>query len=210
MFSNDGQPTERLEALLLSHKIDVDEVAEDYVVPMSKTLSIFTEHAAQIDNEFHGASDIRLKAGATDLIVARVLLSKTMIDVFRAFSDAWKVLVSNTSVSVMRRETGISLKWIAADPANQRHQIFVEAMAVIFYGVFNWMSGASLHVLKVNVAKSRQQSTSDSLHLLGAPVFYSGDSLELIFAPEIAELEVLDVQFDIWREIGRASCRERV
>jgi AraC-like DNA-binding protein len=200
VMSNDGQPAHYLTALMESHGINISEVSDDFVVPMSTTWNIFTEHAAQIDDEFHGATDIRLRSGASDLIVARMLLSDTMIEAFRAYATAWKVLVPNVKVSVIKRETGTSLKWAAEDPDNEVHQIFSEGIAIVFYGIFNWMTGMSLKVVKVNAAGARQTSASNSLRLLGAPISFSGNDLEIIFAPEVADLPVLDVKLEAWRD----------
>ena len=200
VMSNDGQPSHYLDELLRPYGIDPSKVPGSYVVPMSITWSVFTEHAAQIDDEFHGASDIRLRSGATDLIVARLLLGATMIDGFRAYADAWKVLVENVKVSVTQRETGISIKWSAKETDNEIHQIFAEGIAVVFYGIFSWMAGETLKVSKVNAIESRQASASNSLRLLGAPVSYSGDSLEIVFAPEVADLPIADLRLEDWRD----------
>ncbi len=200
VMSNDGQPSHYLKELLRRYGIDSSKVPARYVVPMSITWSVFTEHAAQIDDEFHGASDIRLRSGASDLIVARLLLGATMIDGFRAYADAWKVLVENVKVSVTRRETGISIKWTAKEASNEMHQIFAEGIAVVFYGIFSWMAGETLNVLKVNAVESRQASASNSLRLLGAPVSYAGDCLEIIFAPEVAEMPVAALRLEDWRD----------
>jgi len=198
--SNDGQPTHHLNELMLSHGIDPAKVPDGYIVPMNITWSIFSEHAAQIDDEFHGASDLRMRSGATDLIVARMLLGKTMIDGFRAYANAWKVLVEDIKVSVTHRDTGVSIKWSANEPSNEIHKIFVEGIAIVFYGVFNWMAGEALKVRKVNAIASRQHSTSNSLQLLGAPICYSGEDLEIIFAPEVADLDIAELRVENWRD----------
>lgn len=199
-MSNDGLPAQFLNELMRPYGVDPNKVSGNYVVPMNIVWSIFTEHAAQIDDEFHGASDIRLRSGATDLIVARMLLGETMIDGFRAYANAWKVLVENVKVSVTRRESGISIKWSAKDPSNEIHQIFAEGIAVVFYGIFCWMAGETLKVIKVNAVESRQSSASNSLRLLDAPVSYSGECLEVVFAPDLAELPVADLRLEDWRD----------
>ena len=199
-----GRPSGHLHKLLGVHGIDITQSPEDFIVPMDLTWSIFAEHGAKIGDEFHGAADQRLRPGASDLIVARMLLSATILDALRAFSEAWKFLVSSINVSVTRRETGISLRWSAVDPTNEAHQIFAEGMATVFYGVFHWMAGERLEVLRVKSPASRQSSTSTMLKFLGAPITYSGQNLEVIFAPKVADIPVLEVELDVWRDRVRS------
>ena len=204
VLSLDGQPSDHLDKLLKVHGIDVAKSAQDFLVPMGLTWSIFTEHGAQIGDEFHGATSQRMRPGASDLIVARMLLSATALDALRAFSDAWKFLVSNIDVSVTRRKTGISLRWSAQDPSNEVHQIFAEGMATVFFGVLLWMTGGQVKVVRVKVPTARQSSSSTMLELLGAPVTFFGHDLEVIFTPEIADVPVLEVELDVWRDRVRS------
>ena len=204
VLSLDGQPSGHLDKLLQLHGIDVAKHPMDFLVPMGLTWSIFTEHGAQIGDEFHGATSQRMRPGASDLIVARMLLSTTALDALRAFSDAWKFLVSNIDVSVTRRKTGISLRWSAHNPSNEVHLIFAEGMATVFYGVLQWMTGKQVRALRVKAPALRQSSASTMLELLGAPVTFSGNDLEVIFTPEIADVPVLEVELDVWRDRVRS------
>ena len=204
VLSLDGQPSDHLDKLLRAHGIDVANSTEDFLVPMGLTWSLFTEHGAQIGDEFHGATSQRMRPGASDLIVARMLLSAAALDALRAFADAWKFLVSNIDVSVTRRKTGISLRWSAENPTNEVHQIFAEGMATVFYGVLQWMTGEQVRVLRVKAPAARQASASTMLELLGAPVTFSGHDLEVIFTPEIADVPVLEVELDVWRDRVRS------
>lgn len=199
-----GRPSGHLHKLLGVHGIDITQSPEDFIVPMDLTWSVFAEHGAHRGDEFHGAADQRLRPGASDLIVARMLLSTTMLDAIRAFSEAWKFLVSSIDVSVTRRKTGISLRWSAVDPSNEAHQIFTEGMATVFYGVFHWMAGERLEVLRIKSPVSRETSASTMLNLLGAPITYSGQDLEIIFAPKVADIPVLEVELDVWRDRVRS------
>ncbi len=204
VLSLDGQPSGHLDKLLHEHGIDVAKSPESYLVPMELTWSIFTEHGAQIGDEFHGATDQPLRPGASDLIVARMLLSATVIDALRAFSEAWKFLVSSINMSVTSRENGISLRWSAEDPTNEVHHIFAEGITTVFYGVFYWMTGERLQVLRIKSPVSRQSSSSTMMELLGAPITYSGRDLEVIFSPEVADIPILEVELDAWRDRVRS------
>lgn len=196
----DGKPPERVEALLRAHGIEVSGDGADALVPVDVCWRIFTEHAALIDDEMHCAFGTRLKPGGTNLIIARMLLCPTIHEALCAYAEASGIIVQELQVTVARRKDGLSLRWRSVEPDNPLHQIVLEGMAAVYYSIFCWMAGDTLPVLRVRAPAARRNAASTLLHLMGAPVVYSGDDLEIVFAPEVAQTAVGPVEIGAWRD----------
>lgn len=195
-----GQPKERISKLLWTHGISDRAASGETIVPVDVCWRIFAEHALQIDDELHRVFGDRLRPGGFNLIVARMLLCPTMLDAIQVFAKTWKIVTPDMTLNVVRRNSGTSMRWSMADPHSELHQIVCEAMSVVCYAIFNWMAGETLTVLQVKAPEARKSSASTVLNLMRAPVVYSGENLELIFAAEISDLPVGQVDIEAWRD----------
>jgi len=195
-----GLPHERIVELLKTHGISDTLDPENSVVPVDACWRIFTDHAVQIDDELHRVFGDRLRPGGFSLIVARMLLCPTMLEAIQVFAKTWRIITPDMTLTVVRRNGGTSLKWNISDPDSELYQIVCEGMAVVSYALFNWMAGETLKVLQVKAPLVRESSASTVLTLMGAPVVYSGETLELVFAPGTNDLLVGKVEIEAWRD----------
>lgn len=199
-LSADGQPAERTEALIRAHGLTSSESDPDALAPVDVCWRIFTEHAALIEDEMHCVFGTRVKPGGTNLIIARMLLSPTIHEALAAYAEASAIIAPDPEAAVYRRHDGTLLRWRAPEAGNALHHIVLEGMAVVYYAVLCWMAGETLNVLRVRAPAARRNSTSTLLQVLGAPVVYAGDDLEIIFAADAAEKTLRPVDIGAWRD----------
>ena len=181
---------------------DINPATDDpkRVIPADDCWRLFTEHAALVDDELHNALADRLRAGGTNLIVARMLLCDTVHEAINAYSDAWRIVSSDMHISVARRASGLSLRWSISGSKSEFHPLLLETTAATFYAIFCWMADEWLKVLRTVSMKSRETSGSSLLDLMGAPVIYKGDDVEIVFSPEVAEVPVVNSEIEEWRD----------
>jgi len=196
----DGKPQEQVNRLLEAHGIQDLGSQSPGLVPIDVCWRIFTEHAALIDDEMHCVFGTRLRPGGTNLIIARMLLSPTIHDALCAYAEASAIFVQELQVTVTRRKEGLSLRWRSQEPDNPLHQIVLEGVAAVYYSIFCWMAGRTLPVLRVRAPAARRDAASTLLRLMGAPVVHAGSDLEIIFAPEAAQVPVSQVEIGAWRD----------
>lgn len=195
-----GKPREQIDNLLRAHGIEDSGDQAPTLVPIDVCWRIFTEHAALIDDEMHCVFGTRVKPGGTNLIIARMLLSPTIHDVLCAYAEASAIIVQELQITVTRRKEGLSLRWRSQEPDNPLHHIVLEGMAAVYYSIFCWITGTTLPVLRVRAPAARRDAASTMLRLMGAPVVHAGSDLEIVFAPEAAQVPVSQVEIGAWRD----------
>ena len=196
----DGALDEKTRKLLSAYELDPETDAPKKILPADECWRLFTEHAALVDDELHNALTDRLRAGGTDLIVARMLHCETMYQAISAYADAWKIVSSDMRISVARRASGLSLRWSLTDQKTELQTILLECTAATFYGIFCWMADDRLKVLRTVSTKERSESGSTLLELMGAPVIHRGDDVEIVFAPEVEYAPVVNLAIVEWRD----------
>jgi AraC-like DNA-binding protein len=195
-----ARPAEEAEALLRSHGVPDVSATPDQLVPIDVCWRLLTDHAVRTGDEMHCVFGTRVRPGGTNLLIARMLLCPTIYDALCAYAEATAIFVNELQVTVSRRRDGVSLRWRSQDPANPVHQILFEGMAFAYYSIFCWMAGVTLPVLRVRAPSARRGTASTHLQLLGAPVVYAGDDLEIIFAPDAGAAPLADVEIGAWRD----------
>lgn len=195
----DGQPRDRVEALLRSHGLGETE-DDRALAPIDTCWRIFSEHAALIGDEMHRVFDTRLKPGGTNLIVARLLVCATLHDAMLAYAEASDIIVPDLAVTVCRHPSGLSLKWRLREPGNPVHQIVLEGIASVYFAIFSWLADEAAPVLRVRAPAGRRGSASTLLGIMGAPVVFAGEALEIVFAPEVADIPVRQRDIAAWRD----------
>jgi AraC-like DNA-binding protein len=194
-----GGPSDRSAALLAAHGVDVD-AAEGTVVPIDACWRIFSEHAALTGDELHCVFGFPLRPGGTNLIIARMLLCRTLHEALVAYAEAAAIVAPDVAVTVTRRREGLSLKWRPPQPENPLHQIVLEGTASVYFAVFTWLTDREPPVLRVRAPAPRAASGSTLLHAIGAPVIHGGEEVELVFAPQAGLLPVRQDDIAAWRD----------
>lgn len=196
----DGVVNGQTKKLLAAY--DIDPVADDpmRIIRSDDCWRIFTEHAALVNDELHNALGDRLRAGGTNLIVARMLLCDTIHEAVSSYADAWRIVSSDMHISVARRASGLSVRWSVSGPRTEIHPLLLETTAATFYAIFCWMADDWLKVLRTVSMKSRADSGSTLLELMGAPVIYKGDDVEIVFAHDVSDAPVVNHAVDAWRD----------
>lgn len=200
VFADDGVPTSAVQKLLETYGLDVANDDPGRLLAADNCWRLFTEHAAMVDDELHNVFVDRLRAGGTDLVVARMVLSNTIHEALCAYSDAWKIISSDVRIAVARRSSGLSLRWSVVGKRTELQDILLECTAATFYAIFCWMAAETISVHRVHSPSSRKDSRSTLLNLLGAPVVHKGRDVEIVFAPEVADLPVVNASIDSWRD----------
>lgn len=196
----DGALSVKTKKLLRSYEIDPDGDDPTRIIPSDACWRLFTEHAALINDELHNALGDRLRAGGTNLIVARMLLCDTMHEAISAYADAWKIVSSDMRISVARRASGLSVRWSIRGPKTELQPLLLECTAATFYAIFCWMADDSLKVLRTASMTSRSSSGSTLLEIMGAPVIHKGDDVEIVFSPDVADAPVVNPSIEEWRD----------
>jgi AraC-like DNA-binding protein len=129
-----------------------------------------------------------------------MLLCDTIVDALRAYAEAASIIMPDLTVAVARKHNGLSLTWHSGNTESELHQIVLEGTAAVFYAVFSWLAGGILPVLRVRAPLARKRAASTLVRLMGAPVIYSGDDLEIVFAPEAAARPVQNLDIGAWRD----------
>ena len=208
----DGNRSDAVEALLRNHGVE-PAATDTQIVPFDLCWRIFSDNAAQVKDETHAVFQERMRPGATGLMIARMLLSETLSGAFEAYAEACSVMVPDLEVSVRSRSCGVAVRWRTADPAGELHHILLEGTVAVFYAIFSWMIGHPPRVLRVRAPVARRTSPSTLLQVMGAPVVFAGDDLEVLFSTEAAEARLQPVEVAGWRdgvyrELARLTLRE--
>lgn len=204
----DGSLDKDTKKLLRSYGIDPDADDPKRIIPSDHCWRLFTEHAALVDDELHNALGDRLRAGGTNLIVARMLLCDTLHEAVTAYADAWRIVSSDMRISVARRASGLSVRWSVSGPKTDLQPLLLECTAATFYAIFCWMTDDSLKVLRTVAMKSRSASGSTLLDIVGAPVIHKGDDVEIVFSPEVADAPVVNPSIEEWRDGVHSTIRK--
>ncbi len=194
----DGRPPAYAEQLLQAHGVPLAADAPAHIVPVDACWRIFVEHAAVIGDEMHCVSANRLKPGSTGLLIARMMLCPTILEAMNAYSETAALITPDVAVSVTRKPNGVALRWRPSAPGSELHQIMLEGTAAVYFAVFSWLAGKPLSVVRVRAPAARKDAGSTLLHILGAPIAYAGDELEITFAPESAEATVMERDVNAW------------
>lgn len=208
----DGDRSDAIEALLRTHGVE-PAATNTQIVPFDLCWRIFSDNAVLVKDETHAVFQERLRPGATGLMIARMLLSETLYGAFEAYAEACSVVVPDLAVSVRSRSCGVAVRWRTADPASELHHILLEGTVAVFYAIFCWMIGHPPQVLRVRAPVARRTSSSTLLQVMGAPVVFAGDDLEVLFSAEAAEARLRSVEVAGWRdgvyrELARLTLRE--
>lgn len=193
------EPRAATDKLLRAHGVDPSRPCDE-IVPFDLCWRIFADNVVEVNDETHRVFEERTRPGATTLTIARMLLCETLVGAFEAYADACSVLAPGVIVSFRRQPRGVALRWQAADPDIELHQILIEGMVVVYYAAFAWMVGQVPRVLRVRAPARRRASPSTLLNVLNAPVQFAGEHLELLFATEAAETRLRDVDVSDWRD----------
>lgn len=185
--------------LLKSYGIDADDDASR-IISADECWRLFTEHAALVDDEWQNAMGDRLRTGGTNLIVAGMLLCENIFDAIKAYAGSWKILNSDTQISVNRRASGLSLRWSGREEATESQAIILEGTATAFYALFCWMADDDLKVLRTVSASVRENSDSTLLKIMGAPIVYKGGDIEIVFSPTVADARIKNKALEKWRD----------
>lgn len=200
MLSDNGALHRETIKLLASYDIDANADDPRRILPAVDCWRLFTEHAALVDDELHNVFRDRLRAGGTNLVVARMLLCDTIHEAVSAYADAWKIVSPDLQISVARRASGMSVRWSVANMNSQLRDILLECTAVVFYSIFCWMADEELKVNRVHSPEARVKSNSTQLQVMGAPVVHKGRDVEIVFASEVANAKVVNANIDAWRD----------
>jgi AraC-like DNA-binding protein len=198
-LSAGGEPSETVDALLQAHGVDSTAPLAQ-IVPIDLSWRVFSDNAALVKDEMHAVFEERLRPGATSLMIARMLLGKTLFGAFEAYSEACSVMSPSLTVTVRRRSSGVSVRWRTTEPGVEVHQILLEGAVAVFFAIFSWMAGQTPEVLRVRAPASRRDSPSTLLQILEAPILFSGDDFEVLFATEAAEIPLQAVNVADWRD----------
>ncbi|HEY1710759.1 MAG TPA: helix-turn-helix domain-containing protein [Rhizomicrobium sp.] len=199
MLGASGRSQSKTADLLRAHGIS-GPPSGDSLISADVCFRLFAEHAALVEDETHGVFGNRVKPGGTNLMIARMLLCDTIVDAFRAYAEAASIVMPDPTVTVARKHNGLSLTWRSQNADSALHQIVLEGTAAVFYAVFSWLAGDILPVLRVRAPLSRKRAASTLLRLMGAPVLYSGDDLEIVFAPEAALRPIQNLDIGAWQD----------
>jgi AraC-like DNA-binding protein len=194
----DGRPVEAIANLMRAH--GAGDLEPDEVIPMDVIFRIFAENIALVGDEMHCVFDRPVKPGTTNLIIARMLLCPTIHEAMGAYAEAMALFVPELQVTVTRRQGGVSIRWRMSGPVAELRRIAVEGMVAVYYGIFSWIAGEILPVVRVRAPAARRGSASNLLELMGAPVVHEGDDLEVVFGPEISEFRVRESEIECWRD----------
>lgn len=200
ILADDGVPTSAVQKLLETYGLDAENDDPCRILSADNCWRLFTEHAAMVDDELHNVFVDRLRAGGTNLVVARMVLCDTIHEALCAYSDAWKIVSSDIRISVARRSSGLSLRWSVLGERTELQDILLECTAATFYGIFCWMADDTIKVHRVHSPASRSDSQSTLLETMGAPVVYKGTDVEIVFAPAVADLPIVNSSIEAWRD----------
>ncbi|HEY2070596.1 MAG TPA: helix-turn-helix domain-containing protein [Rhizomicrobium sp.] len=199
MLGADGRSESETAALLRAHGISASP-SHETLISADVCFRLFAEHAALVEDETHGVFGNRLKPGGTKLMIARMLLCETILDALRAYAEAASIIVPELAVTVVRRRDGVCLIWRSRNSQSELHQIVLEGTAAVFYAIFCWLAGDILPVSRVRAPRSRKHAASTLLQMMGAPVLFSGNDLEIVFAPAAATRRVRNLDIGGWRD----------
>lgn len=195
-----GDTADETDALVRAHGVAIDGPDwERQTVPVDVWWRIFSAHAAKVDDECHGMFGERLKLGATTLIVSRMALCETLLDALWAYKEASALLVPHLAVSVVRRDDIVALKWRCPGEGMAR-LIALEGQAIVYHAILSWLAGERLAVERVRAAAHRKFCGSALLDVLGAPVSYSGDDMEIAFSLATLKTPVVNRDVRAWQD----------
>lgn len=195
-LSEGGDSAEEAEALLLGH---LDPTLKDGdIVSAPVCWRIFAEHSVRAADETHGVFGAPLKLGGTSLLVARMLLSGTVLEAMRSYAEALAIMVPGLNVTLTATRTGVSLRWRCEGEETVGRLVALEATAMVYHAIFSWLAGKPLRVLRVRAPAARKDSGSTLLRQAQAPIAYAGDDLDLLFAPEVALLSIAPRPVEAW------------
>ncbi len=195
-----GDAAEDADALICAHGVAGDGAEwERQTVPVDVCWRIFSAHAAKVDDEAHGLFGARLKLGATTLIVSRMALCATVMDALLGYKDASTLMLPGLDVSVTRREGSVSLKW--RSPGDTiAHAIALEGQAIVYHAILSWLVGERLTIERVRAPARRRHCASTLLSALEAPISYTGEDLEIVFAAATVEAPIVQRDIQGWQE----------
>lgn len=199
MLGADGRPEYKTEALLLAHGI-ANSRSSHAMVAADVCFRLFAEHASLVEDEAHRVLGNTLKPGATNLMIARMLLCDSIADALRAYAEATSIIVPELTATITCKRSGLSILWRTANADSNLHQIVLEGTAAVFYGVFSWLAGNMLPVQRVRAPLQRKFASSTLLRLMGAPIIYAGKDLELVFPPEVGARRIRNLDIGVWRD----------
>lgn len=194
----DGRPPAHAEQLLQAHGVLPAAGTPQHIVPVDACWRIFVEHAAVIGDEMHCTSTTKLKPGSTSLLIARMLLCPTILEAMSAYGEAAGLITPDVTVSVTRKANGVALRWRPSAPESELHQIMLEGTAAVYFAAFSWLAGKPLSVVRVRAPAARKDAGSTLLHIMGAPIAYAGDDLEVTFSTESAEAAIMPRDVNAW------------
>ena len=193
-----GRPANAVASLMRAH--GAGDLGPDELIPIDVIFRMFAENIALVGDEMHRVFNDPMRPGTTNLIIARMLVCPTIYEAMCAYAEALSLFVTELRVTVTRRQGCISMRWRTSGPATELRRIAVEGMAAVYYGIFSWLAGEALPVLRVRAPVARRDSASNLLELMGAPVVYEGDDLEVVFAPDISGFRVRESEIGCWRD----------
>lgn len=151
----------------------------------------------QTGDERHAIGPQTVPDGSFHLLLAAMRLGRDLGDGLTRLAAASRIVWSDLPLEV-RQGHDLRLRVTGMASASPQHSLYVEMVVVVIHTACCWMTGQHLQPRRLLAPPGDVAGAGSLFALLGCPILWRGDAVELVYPASAADLGIIADRFDLW------------